>query len=79
MIRAVSGLIPVVLSGWRWGIGLIGRGDGGSRLLSFLKSVSRIIFFCEINNIRGFFWRFYSPGEEGTTGITRVLVPNNYR
>jgi len=28
--------------------------DGGSGLLlSFLKSASRIIFFCEINEIRG--------------------------
>jgi len=35
-------------------MGLIGRGDGGSRLLIlFLKSESRIIFFCEINKIRG--------------------------
>jgi len=35
-------------------IGLIGRGDGGSRLLLlFLKSAGRIIFFREINMIRG--------------------------
>jgi len=35
-------------------MGLIGRGDGGSRLLLlFLKSASKIICFCEINRIRG--------------------------
>ena len=35
-------------------MGLIWRGDGGSRLLIlFLKSKSRIIFFSEINKIRG--------------------------
>ena len=30
-------------------------------------------------SIRGvLFGRFNSPGEEGTAGITSVLVPNNY-
>jgi len=67
-------------------MGLIGRGDGGSRLLLlFLKSASRIICFYEINKIWArysihgdFFWPFDSPSEEGTAGIIRVLVPNNY-
>ena len=67
-------------------MGLIGRGDGGSSLLlSFLKSSSRIILFCEKNKIRGllqhssgFLLAFDSPSEEGTAGIICVLVPNNY-
>ena len=54
VIRAVSGLIPVLLSEWGWVNRNNWEGDGGSRLLlSFLKSVGRIIFFCEINKIRG--------------------------
>jgi len=54
VIRAVSGLIPVLLSEWRWDNGTNLEGDGGSWLLIlFLKSASRIIFFCEINKIRG--------------------------
>ena len=54
VIRAVSGLIPVLLSEWGWVNRTNWEGDGDSRLsLSFLKSASRIIFICEINKIRG--------------------------
>jgi len=53
-VISVSGLIPVFLSEWGWVSRTNWGGDGGSRLLlSFLKSASRTIFFCEMNKIRG--------------------------